>query len=144
MYTIKVTEILFAYGHRNILANHRSTFEVTKEDFLSKKGDCIFAVASDKALLDLHADFKKSLRKKKAKIKILIKVEEIIEKITAFGHPKLILNHPTDIVVRKSNYICNRTLAIYANKSASDFSRKLVHKLKNPHQKVKIELIVTS
>ena len=144
MYTIETTEIVFAYGHINILANHTSTFEITREDSLSKKGDCIVAIAADKALIDLHTDFKKSLRKKKAKITILVKVEETTEEITAFGNPKLILNHPTDIVVRKSNYICNRTLAIYANKSASDLSRKLVHKLRNPNQKVKIELIVTS
>jgi len=54
----------------------------------------------------------------------------------------LILTHPTDMVIRKSDYICNRTLAIRADKSANDLPRELVEKLKNPRQKVNITLIL--
>ena len=42
------------------------------------------------------------------------------------------MSHPTDMVVRKSGYICGRTLAINADKAACDLSRALVEKLKNP------------
>jgi len=52
------------------------------------------------------------------------------------------LTHPTDMIIRKSNYICSRTLAIQAGKAACDLSRKLVEKLKNPKQKVKITMNV--
>jgi len=138
----KEKEIIFAYGNDNIQATHKTTFEITKEARLSQKGTCIIATAADKALTDLSSEFKKKLQRKNAKIAILIKAGEISERASASGTPQLILTHPTDMVVRKSNYVCNRTLAIQADKAACDFSRKLVEKLRNPKQEVKITLIV--
>ena len=137
---MEITEIIFAYGHENIQATHKSTLEITKEAELSKRGDCVIAVSADKALADLSLGFKESLRKKNAKITMLIEAGEVAEVMNAFGSPRLILTHPTDIVIRKSSYICSRTLAIQADKAACDLSRKLVKKLRNPKQKVKITL----
>jgi hypothetical protein len=139
---MKMTEIIFAYGHKNIQASHKSTLEITKETQLSKKGDCIVAVSANKALGDLNLDFKKNMCKENAKITILIEAGETKDMVHAFGSPRLILTHPTDMVIRKSNYICNRTLAIQSDKAACDLSRKLVEKFKNPEQKVKITLTV--
>ena len=139
---MEITEIIFAYGHRNIRATHESTLEITKEAELSKRGDCIIAVSANKAINDLHSEFKENLRKENARITILIEVGEPAEVVNAFGSPRLILTHRTDIVVRKSNYTCNRTLAIQADKAACDLSRKLAEKLRNPKQKVKITLTV--
>jgi hypothetical protein len=53
-----------------------------------------------------------------------------------------LLTDPADLVVRKSDYVCGRTLAILADKAAKDLSRKLVEKLRNPIQRVKITLMV--
>jgi len=139
---MEITEIIFAYGHENIQATHKSTLEITKEAELSKKGDCIIAVSVDKGIADLSLEFKESLRKKNAKITMLIEAGELVEIVNAFGSPRLILTHPTDIVVRKSSYVCSRTLAIQADKAAWDLSRKLVEKLRNPKHKVKITLTV--
>ena len=139
---IMATEIILAYGHKNIQATHKSTLEITKETELSKKGNCIIAVSASKAVADLGSEFKENLRKENAKITMLIEAEDIVEVVNALGSSRLILTHPTDIVARKSNYICSRTLAIQADKAACDFSRKLVEKLKNPKQKVKITLTV--
>jgi hypothetical protein len=136
------TETILAYGHKNIQATHKSTLEITKETELSKRGDCIIAVSADKAINDLSSEFKENLRTKNAKITMLIEAEDTVEVVNAFGSARLILMHPTDIVVRKSNYICSRTLAIQADKAACDLSRKLVKKLRNPKQKVKITLTV--
>ena len=136
------TEIILAYGHKNIRATHESTLEITKEAELSKRGDCIIAVSANKSMTDLSSEFKKNLRKENAKITILIEAGDTVEVVNALGSSRLILTHPTDIVVRKSNYICNRTLAIQADKAACDLSRKLVEKLRNPKQKVKITLTV--
>ena len=137
---MEITEIIFASGHTNIQATHRATFEITKETHSSKKGDCIIAVAADKGLADLSTKFKENLRKDNVKLIILIEVGGLSDQVHAYGSSQLILEHPTDIVVRKSNYICERTLAIRADKAACDLSRKLVEKLKNPEQKVKITL----
>jgi hypothetical protein len=139
--TSEIREVIFGYGHENIQATHKTTLEFTKDTHLSKKGDCIIAVATDKALADLSAEFKGKMRKPHAKLTITIEADTIIEQVTAHGSPKLILTHPTDMVIRKSDYICNRTLAVHADKAAQDLSRNLVEKLKNPKQKVKITLV---
>jgi hypothetical protein len=129
-------------GHENIKAIHPSTLMFTREKQLSKTGDCIIGVAADKAVADLNPTFKDKLKRPNAKLTIIIEAGGLTEQINAFGSPKLILTHPTDMVIRKSDYICNRTLAIRADKSANDLPRELVEKLKNPRQKVNITLIL--
>jgi len=114
----------------------------TKEKHLSKTGDCIVGIAADKAVADLSQTFKETLRKPNAKLTIIIEAGGLTEKINASGSPKLILTHPTDIVVRKSDYISDRTLAIHADKSSNDLPSELVEKLKNPKQQVNITLVL--
>ncbi len=141
MHCSEKREPIVGYGHENIQATHKTTLEFTKDKHLSKKGNCIVAVAADKALTDLSAEFKETLRKPNAKLTIIIEAGGIIEQLNAHGSARLILTHSTDMVVRKSDYVCNRTLAVHADKAAQDLSRALVEKLKNPQQKVKITLI---
>ena len=135
-------ENIMALGHENIQAIHPSTLMFTKEKHLSKTGDCVVGVASDKAVADLNQKFKDALRKPNAKLTIIIEAGGLTEQINASGSPKLILTHPTDIVIRKSDYICNRTLAIRADKSANDLPRELAEKLKDPRQKITITLVI--
>ncbi len=142
MHNMEITETIFAYGHRNIRATHKSTLEITKGNRLSKKGECIIAVSANKAIADLNPEFKGSLRNENAEMTMLIEAGGIVEVVNAFGSRQLILAHPTDIVVRKSSYVCNRTLAIKADKAAWDLSRKLAERLRDPKQKVKITLTV--
>jgi hypothetical protein len=138
----ELRETVFGYGHENVLAAHKTTLEFTRDKHLSKKGDCIAAVAADKGLVDLSSEFKDNLRKPHAKLTISIEAGEIMERVEAYGSPKLVLTHPTDMVIRKSDYVDNRTLAVKADKAARDLPRDLVEKLKNPKQKVKITLEV--
>ncbi len=137
-----IREIILGCGHENIRATHKATLEFTKAKHLTKKGDCIIAVAADKGLADLSREFKENLRVPNAKLTILIEAGGIAEQIQAYSSPQLILSHPTDAVIRKSNYQCARTLAIHADKAAADLSRELVKNLINPKEKVKITLIV--
>jgi len=139
-FKMELSETVIARGHENIRAMHRTTFEITKGSTLSKRGDCIIAVSANKALADLNPQFKENLRKEDAAITILIDAGDVSEFVNASGSPQLILTHPTDIVVRKSEYVCNRTLAIQADKAAYDLSRKLVEKLRNPEQRVEITI----
>ena len=138
----EIREIIFGYGHENIRATHKTTLEFTKDKHLTRNGDCIIAVAADKGLADLSREFKENLRKPNAKLTILIEAGGITEQIQAYSSQQLILTHPTDAVIRKSNYHCARTLAIHANKAAADLSRELAKKLINPKEKVKITLTV--
>jgi len=138
---LRVVEEIRAYGHPNIRATHRSTLEITKEENLTPRGDCIIAIKADKGLYELSNEFKKIVRKDGSKIKLIIEVEGLKEEITGYGSSKLTLNHPTDIVCRKSSYTCSRTLMIKANKAAIDLNREIIKKLKNPDTPVKIILI---
>lgn len=142
--TSKESELILGYGHENILSIHPTTLMITKDVHLSKNGDCIVSVAADKPLNKLSSKFKSELRKLNAKLTIVIEADNLMEKITAYGSPNLILTHPTDMVIRKSDYICNRTIAIKADKASKDLSRMFVEKLKDPTQKIKIILIVES
>lgn len=140
----KVRECIIAFGHENIQAIHPTTLMITKEKHLTETGDCIIAVAADKSALYLTQQFKDTLKQPNSKLKILIETNGITETINASGAQKLILTHPTDLVVRKSDYISDRTLAIRADKSSNDLSRELVKNLQNPKQEIKIILIATA
>ena len=142
MCPVELTETIIAYGHENVLATNRTTLEITKDQHLTKKGDCVVAVSADKALSDLDLRFKKNLRQDNANLTIQIEAGDACETVHAFGSSRLILLHPTDIVVRKSDYISDRTLAVKADKAAIDLSDKIVKRLMDPKQKVRIDLIV--
>ena len=134
-------EIIRCRGHENVRATHRSTLEITKENFLTPRGDCIICVSADKALSDLSEDFKEALRKG-AKLRVVIRAGDVADELIAYGSPDLKLESPVSMVIRKSDYIDGRTLAIRANKAAKDISRELVELLKNPETEVVVELII--
>jgi len=139
---MKATEVIMAHGHANIRSTNKTTFEVTKETHLTKKGDCIIAVDATKSATDLSQQFKNVVRSDNAQVIIELEVDGEKETVKGWGSSGLTLTHPTDLVIRKSNFVCNRTLAIKADKTAFKFSRRLVEKLQNPNQKVKITLTV--
>jgi hypothetical protein len=138
----KLTEVVLAQGNANILATHPSTLEITRDTELSRRGDCVIAVAANRGLGDLDSSFKQDLRKEGARVMILIQAGKIADTINAHGDPRLTLSHPTDMVIRRSRYVCTRTLAVSADKAACGLSRRLVEKLKNPAQEVKVTLII--
>lgn len=140
MCPVELKEVILARGHENILATHKSTIEITKEAHLSESGNCIIAVSANKALSELSTRFKKNLLTDQAGLTISVEAGGFTETLSACGSPRLVLTHPTDIVVRKSGYVCSRTLAIHADKSACDLARNLVKKLRNSKQDVRITL----
>jgi len=139
---MKATVVISAHGHENVQSTNKTTFEITKETHLTKRGDCIIAVGATKGAEDLNTKFKSVARIRGARLTIKIVVDAEEETVTAWGNPRLLFTHPTDLVVRKSDYVCGRTLAIRADRAACDLSRRLVEKLRNPNQKVKITLTV--
>jgi hypothetical protein len=138
----KLTEVVLAQGNANVLATHPSTLEITKDTELSRRGDCVIAVAANRGLGDLGSSFKQNLRKEGARVMVLIQAGKITDTINAHGDPRLTLSHPTDMIIRKSGYVCSRTLAVGADKAACSLSRRLVEKLKNPAQEVRVTLII--
>lgn len=125
-----VSEDIICFGHKNVLSKHKTTLEFTCEKNLSIRGDCIFAVKSNKSMKDLSDEFREKICKTDAILHMEIICGDVAEYVTASGHPNLILTHPTDFVIRKSDYICSRTLAVKSDKAACDLSDKLVENLK--------------
>ncbi|MCS7120962.1 MAG: DUF371 domain-containing protein [Nitrososphaerota archaeon] len=137
------SENFIAYGHKLIRSTHRTTLEITKDSEITEKGDCIVAVKSEKACVDLNPDIKAIAKRSDARITIILEIEGEKEIITGKGDPRLTFAHPQDMVVRKSGYICDRTLTIWADKSAADLSRRFVKKLRNPNCIIKVTIIAS-
>jgi len=141
--TKQLREQILAFGHTNVLAIHPTTLMITKDKELTKQGDCVIAVGADKAVADLSPEFKQKLQEPTVKLTVEIEVDGLIEQVTAYGSPKLDFSNKVDMVVRKSDFTSDRTLAIKADKAAIDLPQGFVEKLKNPNQQVKITLTVT-
>jgi len=123
-------ETVIAKGHPNIKALHKSTFEITKEKFLTPRGDCIIGVSANKSVKDFSNTFKKLVKKPGSIVLIILKAGNQTDIIEARGHEDLKLSSPTSIVVRKSGFIDNRTIAVYSNKAAADLNRSLINTLR--------------
>ncbi len=132
----------YAYGHELIKATHRSTIEITKDTYLTEKGDCIIGIKSNLSCFDLPTKIKKRIRSNEARLVLVISVDGYRDYIFGYGSELLTLKSKTSMVIRKSTYIDDRTLMIRANKSARDISRKLVNTIKDRDKKISFTLIV--
>lgn len=130
-----------AQGHKNVLSKHKSTFEITKDTHLSLSGDCIIGLNIDKTMADFPQDFKEKLAKNDTKVIVKLTTQNGYDEIIGYGSEDLTLNHPTDIVCRKSNFTCSRTLMINANKAARDLNRNLIYDLANG-ENMDVEIIL--
>ncbi|MBA4436238.1 MAG: DUF371 domain-containing protein [Nitrosopumilaceae archaeon] len=129
------------YGHENIRSNHKNTIEITKESHLTPRGDCIVGVSANSSCNDLPEELKNKLKNSDNTIEFLFKVEDIEFSLKGKGHPNLTLTHPEDIVLRKSDFTCPRTISVNCDKASDLVPREMVTKLQNP--KTKGVLIIT-
>jgi len=111
---------------------------ITRDLDVGPRGDCIIGVKAEMGASDLPEELKALLRSGRG-VLIRITAGGLEETVRARGHPELGLDHPNDLVVRKSRFLCRRTVAIEADKAAGDLSRRLVHLLRNPNVTVEIE-----
>jgi hypothetical protein len=136
----QIEETLEAHGHAMITSMHEMTFEITKETHLTRRGDCIVAVRASKGAVDLSEEFKVAATNDSARITVVLSAGDMEMKATGRGSGKLQFTHPTDLVARKSTYICPRTLMISSNIAARDFPRRFIDVVKNPDCKITVRL----
>ncbi|MCX8204897.1 MAG: DUF371 domain-containing protein [Candidatus Nezhaarchaeota archaeon] len=129
-----------ARGHVNVRASHSSTIEVTKDLDLTLRGDCVVAVASTRAAADLPARFKELARLEGCRIKLVLRVGEVVDEVSGYGSPLLTFLDDRSMVFRRSKYICPRTIMIRADKAARHLSRRLIERLRDPSAVVKLKL----
>lgn len=130
-----------ARGHKNVLATHRTTIEITKDSDLTPAGDCIVCVGATMGFMDLPEDFKDCLRK--GNIRVTIECKGVSWSFSGKGTCGLKMENPDEMVMRKSGYECNRTLMVHADAAACDMPKDLVTHLQDPEAKVNVRIEVT-
>lgn len=134
-------EVIHARGHKNVTASHRSTFEVTVDADISTAADCIIAVCADKGAASLSDDFKKAAARDDAYITAVISCGPYSDTVTGWGSSKMTFAEPRSMVFRVSDYVCQRTVMINADKPAARLGRDLVKAL-SEGKDATIEMIV--
>ena len=129
-------------GHKNVSSLHKSTFEITKDQEIGPTADCIIGVDMDNTMNEFPQEFKSKIANINTKVTVILDTENGYDEIVGFGHENLTLTHPTDIVCRKSDYTCSRTLMINANKAARDLDLNLIEDLKN-EKEMEVTIILT-
>ncbi len=138
-----IKETFFIYGHKNVLSTHATTLEFTKDDELTLKGDCILGISATKGLSEFSEEFKEKIRDEKARVTVEIEACGVMEIVAGFGHPDLTLSDACDIVIRKSGFVCGRTLCVHADKAAVDIDKRIVEYLKKPGSKAKVTISIS-
>lgn len=110
-------------------ARHKTTLEVTRDDYLTPQGDCIVAIDADIAPIDFPREVKEMARDPQTRIRLTIQAGEHRETITGRGDPGLQYTDHSDMVARTSTYTDGRTLMVEADKAAHDLDRGLVEEL---------------
>ena len=132
--------IFHAYGHPAILSTHPTTLEITTNHELTHRGDCVVAVKSTSAVQDLTLDLKRVLSSSSGRGQLRLQVGPFEFTVEGKGDPRLTFSHETDLVVRKSGFISDRTLMIHADKSSMDMPRDMVRLLQDPTSRVTVEI----
>ena len=128
-YMRHVFEVPFA-GHPNVRSTHRTTTEITVEPSLTPRGDCIVGVGAGAGCAGLPADVKGAIRRAGSRVRVTVAVGQNRFVIRGRGDPGLSLEHPTDMVVRKSGFLCPRTLAVGCDAASVDMPREMVRDLR--------------
>lgn len=122
--------IIHCKGHPLVTANHPSTLEITCDRDLSLRGDCIIGVSADYGARDLPGEIRSLLCNDDARIHTTLSCDGMTVEVQARGSSALTLDHPTDMVWRKSGYVCGRTVAIHADIAARSIPREFVKSLR--------------
>ena len=129
-----------ARGHPNIRSSHGTTLMTTRDRHLTTRGYCIVAVEAEKGLSDLGDELRDTIRREGSKVRFTLQVGGESFTVEGWGDPRLNLAHPSDMVIRKSGYICDRTLMIHADKAASDIDKRVVELLRKDKSRILISI----
>lgn len=131
-----------AWGDEKITARHRTTLEITKEGVKTGYGDCIVATRAEGGLSDLPEGLKREARIEGAPMALVLEAGGITQLIWGRGSPALTFESRHEMVVRKSNYVCGRTLMIHANKAACELDKGFVDLLRDNNRAISVTIVV--
>jgi uncharacterized protein len=122
-------EVIRCKGHPLVVGTHPTTFEVTKEDHLTENGNCIIGISADKGCAGLSTEFKTVLMHDDAILVTRITCGEESAVVKSRGSSSFTLIHPTDLVWRRSTFVCGRTIGILSDHVALTLPRNLINNL---------------
>ncbi len=126
---MEAQETIRARGHPLVLGTHPTTFEVTAEDHLTINGNCIIGIAADKGCLGLSSAFKAVLAHDEAVLVTRLDCGGVVAEVRSRGSSQMMLNHPADMVWRRSAFVCGRTIGILSDAVALTLPRDLIANL---------------
>jgi len=132
-----ILDSINATGHFLIKCTHGTTIELTKDSYLTKEGTCILGIKASKACHDLNQELKRLIINER-KIYVAIKVGDMVDSFYGYGSKSLTLLSKRDLVFRKSDFICDRTVLINCTKSSKDLNRDLIKKLTCSNKQISI------
>jgi len=128
---MEAQETIRCRGHPLVLGTHPTTFEVTREEHLTENGNCIVGVGADKGCVGLSKEFKECLAHDDAVLVTRLLAGGVEAVIRSRGADGLLLDHPTDMVWRRSTFTCGRTIGICSDQVAATLPRALIDALKS-------------
>ena len=134
-------EVIF-FGHPNIQSLHLRAIEVTKNPNLTLRGDCIIGVRASKACKDLNPSLQRLLKKEDSVVRLSIITGNLFYRLNAFGNSRIMLLDAQDIVIRKTNFVCSRTLCVNSDKASFDIPREIIRSLQDPERKAVLSIYI--
>ena len=122
------SDVLIARGHVNVTATNRRTLEISKDPYVTRRGDCIVACCAEKAAGELRREVLRALASRGVVV-VVIDAGDVWDVVTGEA-PGTVPTSTWRMVVRKSRYVDDSTLAVSADKAAADLNRALVAKLR--------------
>jgi hypothetical protein len=127
---MEATEVIVCRGHPLVSASHPSTFEVTAEVSLTGSGHCIIGVGADRGAAGLSPAFRDVLCHDEATLDTTLSCGGAGVTVHSAGSATMTLDHPTDLVWRRSGYVCRRTIGICSDRVAATLPRELIDNLR--------------
>jgi uncharacterized protein len=134
-------EVIF-FGHPNIQSLHLRAIEVTKNPNLTLRGDCIIGVRASKACKDLNPSLQRLLKKEDSVVRLSIITGDLFYRLNAFGNSRIMLLDAQDIVIRKTNFVCSRTLCVNSDKASFDIPREIIRSLQHPERRAVLSIYI--
>jgi hypothetical protein len=103
---------------------------------LTGAGDCIIGVAADKGAADLDPDLRALLRDDRAVLTTRLAAGGKTVIVRSRGSSAFSLDHPTDLVWRRSDFISGRTVGIRSDRVAATLPREFVAALQRGEELV--------
>ncbi|ADL18797.1 hypothetical protein ASAC_0390 [Acidilobus saccharovorans 345-15] len=118
-----------AKGHVNVTARHRTTIEITKEETLTPRGDCIIGVSSEASASSLPDWLRDELRNPNNAVLVVLCSSGLCDAVIGHGDPRITASNNMKIIIRKSDYVEGSTIMVRSNKAAADLNRELISRL---------------